>query len=171
VDRGIRKNGLEEDTFFMRIALEEARIAYNKGEVPVGAAVVVGGELISRTHNMKESLTDPIAHAEIIAIKETAGRLKRWRLEDATVYVTKEPCLMCAGALLNMRTARLVYGCKDEKGGAVGSLYRVLSDNRLNHQVEVTSGILEEECREILKGFFKNLRHAPYGAWLRQENQ
>lgn len=142
----------------MKIALEEARIALSKREVPVGAVLVTGGEVICRAHNVKESLADPTAHAEIIVIREASSRLKKWRLEDATLYVTKEPCLMCAGALLNTRAARLVYGCKDEKGGAVESLYSVLSDNRLNHQIEITSGILEKECRDLLKGFFKNLR-------------
>jgi tRNA(adenine34) deaminase len=150
---------LEKDIFFMRITLEEAMIAFNKGEVPVGAVLVANGEIISRAHNMKESLSDPTAHAEIIAIKEASSKFKNWRLEDATLYVTKEPCIMCAGALLNMRGARLVFGCKDEKGGAVESLYNVLSDRRLNHQIEVTSGVLEKECRNILREFFKNLRH------------
>ncbi|MBI5198426.1 MAG: nucleoside deaminase [Nitrospirae bacterium] len=150
---------LEKDIFFMRIVLEEAMIAFNKGEVPVGAVLVANGEIISRAHNMKESLSDPTAHAEIIAIKEASSKLKNWRLEDATLYVTKEPCIMCAGALLNMRAFRLVFGCKDEKGGAVESLYSVLSDRRLNHQIEVTSGVLEKECRDILREFFKNLRH------------
>lgn len=149
---------LEKDIFFMRIALEEAMIAFNKGEVPVGAVLVANGEIISRAHNMKESLSDPTAHAELIAIKEASSKLKNWRLEDATLYVTKEPCIMCAGALLNMRAVRLVFGCKDEKGGAVESLYSVLSDRRLNHQIEVTSGVLEKECRDILREFFKNLR-------------
>ncbi len=149
---------LEKDIFFMRIALEEAMIAFNKGEVPVGAVLVANGEIISRTHNMKESLSDPTAHAEIIAIKEASSKLKNWRLEDATLYVTKEPCIMCAGALLSMRAFRLVFGCKDEKGGAVESLYNVLSDRRLNHQIEITSGVLEKECRNILREFFKNLR-------------
>lgn len=148
----------------MRIALEEAIAALKAGEIPVGAVVVINGELISRAHNMKESLTDPTAHAEIIAIKEASSKLKKWRLEDATLYVTKEPCLMCAGALINMRAGRLVFGCRDEKGGAVESLYNVLSDSRLNHQTEVTSGILERECRDILRGFFKNLRHISFGA-------
>ncbi len=161
---------LGEDIFFMRIALEEAMTSFNEGEVPVGVVVVVNGELISSAHNMKESLNDPTAHAEIIAVRKASMRLKKWRLDDATLYVTKEPCLMCAGALLNMRAARLVFGCKDEKGGAVESLYSVLSDRRLNHQIEITSGILENECRDILKGFFKNLRHTPYGTWLRQQN-
>ncbi|MEK6693280.1 MAG: tRNA adenosine(34) deaminase TadA [Nitrospirota bacterium] len=149
---------LEKDFFFMGIALEEAMIALKAGEVPVGAVVVVNGEIISRAHNMKESLNDPTAHAEIIAIKEASSKLRNWRLEDAILYVTKEPCIMCAGALLNMRAARLVLGCKDEKGGAVESLYNVLSDRRLNHQIKVTSGMMEKECRDILRGFFKNLR-------------
>jgi len=147
----------------MRFAIKEARIAFNNGEVPVGAVVVIGGEVLSSAHNMKESLADPTAHAEIIAIKKACYKLNNWCLKEATLYVTKEPCLMCAGALLNMRASRLVYGCKDKKGGAVESLYNTLSDRRLNHQIEITSGILEEECSKILKDFFKNLRHIGFG--------
>jgi tRNA(adenine34) deaminase len=148
----------ETDTYFMRIALEEAVLAFNEGEVPVGAVLAKGGAILSKAHNCKESSNDPTGHAEILAIRSGAGGDSKWRLTDATLYVTKEPCVMCAGAMVNARLGRLVYGCKDEKGGAVNSLYTLLSDKRLNHQVEVISGVLEEECVEILKRFFRGKR-------------
>lgn len=157
--KGVWGKELEGDYFFMRVALDEARTALNKGEIPVGAVVIINDEIVSRGYNIKESLNDPTAHAEIIAIKKASLRRMNWRLEGATLYVTKEPCLMCAGAILNSRIRRVVYGCKDVKGGAVESLYNLLSDSRLNHQVNVTSGILEEECRGILEGFFETIRH------------
>jgi tRNA(adenine34) deaminase len=146
------------DDFFMRMALEEATLAYNKGEVPVGAVLVKDGKVIAKTHNQRETLKDPTGHAEIIALKHGSKGEDNWRLTGYTLYVTKEPCIMCAGAMVNARLGRLIYGCKDEKGGAVNSLYSVLSDKRLNHQVEVLSGVLEEECSEILKKFFRNRR-------------
>ncbi|MGB9935226.1 tRNA adenosine(34) deaminase TadA [Thermodesulfovibrio yellowstonii] len=142
----------------MKEALKEAEKAYEKGEIPVGALIVVNGEIISKAHNIKETTFDPTAHAEILAIREAARILGAWRLTDATLYVTKEPCIMCSGAIVNSRIKRLVYGCNDPKGGAVVSLYNILNDKRLNHQVEITNGILEEECRVILKRFFKELR-------------
>ncbi|GLI53220.1 tRNA-specific adenosine deaminase [Thermodesulfovibrio yellowstonii] len=142
----------------MKEALKEAEKAYEKGEIPVGALIVVNGEIISKAHNIKETTFDPTAHAEILAIREAARILGAWRLTDATLYVTKEPCIMCSGAIVNSRIKRLVYGCNDPKGGAVVSLYNILNDKRLNHQVEITNGILEEECRAILKRFFKELR-------------
>lgn len=142
----------------MREALKEAEKAYEKGEIPVGALIVVQNEIISRAHNIKETTFDPTAHAEILAIREAARILGAWRLTDATLYVTKEPCIMCSGAIVNSRIKRLVYGCNDSKGGGVVSLYNILNDKRLNHQVEITNGILEEECRAILKKFFKELR-------------
>lgn len=137
----------------MKEALKEAEKAYEKGEIPVGALIVVNGEIISKAHNIKETTFDPTAHAEILAIREAARILGAWRLTDATLYVTKEPCIMCSGAIVNSRIKRLVYGCNDPKGGAVVSLYNILNDKRLNHQVEITNGILEEECRVILKRF------------------
>lgn len=140
----------------MKEALKEAEKAYEKGEIPVGALIVVNGEIISKAHNIKETTFDPTAHAEILAIREAARILGAWRLTDATLYVTKEPCIMCSGAIVNSRIKRLVYGCNDPKGGAVVSLYNILNDKRLNHQVEITNGILEEECRVILKDFLKN---------------
>jgi tRNA(adenine34) deaminase len=148
----------EADIRFMRAALEEAHTAFAEGEVPVGSVLVVGDRVIAKAHNVKELSHDPTGHAELLALKSGAGKTGNWRLSDATLYVTKEPCIMCAGAMVNARLGRLVYGCRDEKGGAVNSLYSLLSDGRLNHQVEVTSGVLEEECAEILKRFFREKR-------------
>ena len=148
----------KNDIYFMRLALEEAEAAFDADEVPVGAVMVQGDAVIARTHNRRESSNDPTGHAELLALRVAAQKLQRWRLSDSTLYVTKEPCIMCAGAMVNARLGRLVYGCRDEKGGAVDSLYKLLSDNRLNHQVEVVSGILGDECAEILKKFFQERR-------------
>ena len=148
----------ENDIYFMRLALEEAEAAFDADEVPVGAVIVQGDTVIARTHNRRESSNDPTGHAELLVLRVAAQKVQRWRLSEATLYVTKEPCIMCAGAMVNARLGRLVYGCKDEKGGAVDSLYKLLSDNRLNHQVEVVSGILGDECAEILKRFFQERR-------------
>ncbi len=149
----------EEDIYYMRMALEEAGIAFAEGEVPVGAVLTKNGDVVARAHNCRESSHDPTGHAEIMALRSGANENSGWRLTDATLYVTKEPCIMCAGAMVNARLGRLVYGCKDAKGGAVDSLYNLLSDGRLNHQVEVISGVLEEECAEILKRFFQERRY------------
>jgi tRNA(adenine34) deaminase len=145
---------------FMAEALDEARKAGELMEVPVGAVIVYRGEVISRAHNLREAEYDSTAHAEILAIRQACRVLGRWRLEDATLYVTLEPCLMCAGAILSARIPRLVYGASDPKAGAVVSLYRVLEDRRLNHQVEVVAGVLEEECSRILSSFFQKLRNS-----------
>jgi len=153
-----RKSKREEDLYFMRMALEEAGVAFAEGEVPVGAVLVEKGKVIAKAHNQREALRDPTAHAEILAFRSCAAGHDSWRLSDATLYVTKEPCIMCAGAMINARLGRLVYGCRDEKAGAVDSLYRLLSDKRLNHQVEIVSGVLEEECAELLQRFFKSRR-------------
>ncbi len=142
----------------MRAALSEAEAAYAEGEVPVGAILVSGGRVIARAHNVKEASGDPTGHAELLALRAGAREIGNWRLSDATLYATKEPCIMCAGAMVNARLGKLVYGCNDEKGGAVESLYALLSDRRLNHQVVVVSGILEDECAEILKRFFREKR-------------
>lgn len=142
----------------MRLALKEAGLAFSEGEVPVGAVLVADGGMITSSHNLREKLNDPSAHAEVIALREGARLMGSWRLNNATLYVTKEPCVMCAGTMVNARLGRLVYGCSDAKGGAVDSLYRLLSDERLNHQVQVTSGVLESECAEFLKMFFKERR-------------
>jgi len=142
----------------MGLALKEAGLAFQMGEVPVGAIVVLNGEVISATHNLREDSKDPTAHAEILSLRDATRISDSWRLAGATLYVTKEPCIMCAGALVNARIARLVYGCRDEKAGGVDSLYQILSDKRLNHQVEVVSGVLENECSGLLRNFFQERR-------------
>jgi tRNA(adenine34) deaminase len=146
------------DIDFMRIAFEEALIAYKSGEIPVGAVLVKDGVIISKAHNKRESLNDPTAHAEVIALREGARILGNWRLIDTTLYVTKEPCIMCAGAMLNARIKRLVYGCKDERYGAINSIYTLFSDGRLNHEIEVVNGVLKDECSKILRNFFEERR-------------
>jgi len=148
----------EEDIMFMRMALEEAVLAYDKGEVPVGALVVRDGNIISRTHNLRETTKDPSAHAEILALRAATAVSDSWRLLNATLYVTKEPCIMCSGAIINARIPRLVYGCRDSKAGGVDSVYHILTDDRLNHQVEVVSGVLENESAALLQRFFKERR-------------
>lgn len=142
----------------MRLALAEAEKAAACGEAPVGAVLVVADEVISSAHNMRETWQDPTAHAESIVLREASTRLGRWRLQEATLYVTLEPCLMCAGALVLARVDRLVYGCRDPKAGALGSVYDVVRDGRLNHVYRITPGVLETECRQVLSGFFEKLR-------------
>ncbi len=144
----------------MRLAIKQASLAFIEGEVPVGAVLVMEGKVIAKARNKREMSNDPAGHAEIIALRRGAKKIDNWRLSDATLYVTKEPCIMCAGVMVNARLGRLIYGCRDEKGGAVDSLYELLSDKRLNHQVEVVSGILEAECSEILRRFFQERRGA-----------
>lgn len=148
----------ENDIYFMKIALEQAEQAFAKEEVPVGALLVKENQIIAKAYNLCESMFDPTAHAEIFVIRESCKIIGNWRLADATLYVTKEPCVMCAGAMINCRLKRLVYGCKDNKAGGVDSLFNILNDRRLNHQVEVLSGVLEKECSDILKNFFKMRR-------------
>jgi tRNA(adenine34) deaminase len=150
--------GHKTDEDFMREALTEAENAAASGETPVGAILVIGGEVVASAHNMREAWQDPAAHAELLVVREASARLGRWRLQDATVYVTLEPCLMCAGAMVLARISRLVYGCRDPKAGALGSAYDVVRDGRLNHTYRITSGILEAECRDLLQGFFGKLR-------------
>ena len=146
------------DMDFMRLALAEAEKAASHGETPVGAVLVIGDEVVAAARNMRETWQDPAAHAELLVIREASARLGRWRLPDATVYVTLEPCLMCAGALVLARIGRLVYGCRDPKAGALGSVYDVVRDGRLNHTYRITPGVLEAECREVLTNFFERLR-------------
>jgi len=141
--------------YFMRLALEEAEAAFKKDEVPVGACLVLDNKIIASARNRKEASNDPTAHAELIAIREGARTLNSWRLNDATLYVTKEPCVMCAGAMVNARLGSLVYGCRDIRYGAVDSQYQLLTETVLNHEVRVVSGVLEHDCSEILKKFFK----------------
>lgn len=143
---------------YMRAALAEAEKAYAVGEVPVGAVVVLNGEIIGRGHNLRESLNDSSAHAELLALREAAAYLGSWRLNETTVYSTLEPCPMCAGALVQFRVKLLVYGVADAKAGAVDSIIDVVRQLRFNHRVEVLSGVLEEECRMIIQRFFKELR-------------
>jgi tRNA(adenine34) deaminase len=147
-----------EDADYMQIALEESQKAFEKGEVPIGAIIVLAGEVIAKAHNMKELWYDPTAHAEIVAIRQACVRLKRWRLSGTTIYVTMEPCPMCAGAIVQSRIDRLVYGVKDPKAGAVDSLFNITQNDALNHQLRVTSGMLAEECGDIVKRFFQGRR-------------
>ena len=142
----------------MRIALEEARRAGEEGEIPIGAVLISEGEVIGRGRNRPIALSDPTAHAEIQALREGGMRIGNYRLPGSTLYVIVEPCIMCAGAILQARVGRLVYGNEDPKGGAVSSLYSLLEDSRLNHRVEVTSGVLQAECRELLRRFFRERR-------------
>ncbi len=147
-----------DDEKFMYKALLEAKKAYLKGEVPIGAIIVCRGAVIAKGHNQRERFKDPTAHAEVIAIREASRVLGGWRLPGTTLYVTLEPCPMCAGAIINARVERVVYGAIDPKAGAAGTLMNILEDERLNHRVKVTKGILEEECRNILQLFFRDLR-------------
>jgi len=146
------------DEAFMAEALELARCAAQLGEVPVGAVTVYQGQIIGRGYNRREVDRDPLAHAELLAIAEARRALGAWRLSGVTLYVTLEPCAMCAGALVQSRVDRLVFGARDPKAGAVGSLYDLARDARHNHRLEVTSGVLEEACGGILKDFFRGLR-------------
>ena len=146
------------DEDFMGLALAEAEKAAACGETPIGAVLVIAGEVIAVAHNMRETWQDPTAHAEVMVLREAAAKLGRWRLNEATLYVTLEPCLMCAGAMVLARVGRLVYGCRDPKAGALGSVYDVVRDGRLNHVYRITPGVLEAECRSMLSGFFEKLR-------------
>ena len=142
----------------MEQALKEAEKAYKKLEVPVGAVIVKDGKIIAKGHNQKETKTDTTKHAEIIAIQKASKKLKSWRLTDCEMYVTLEPCAMCAGAIINSRIKKVYIGTMDEKTGAVGSVLNLFEDFTFNHKVEVEKGILQEECKNMLKQFFKELR-------------
>ncbi len=146
------------DEHYMKLALEQARQAVEADEVPVGAVIVHGQRTVAMAHNQREQLNDSTAHAEMIAITQAAEAIGNWRLENCTIYVTLEPCLMCAGAILQARLGRLVYGAADPKAGAVESLFQTMADSRLNHQVETTSGVLAQACGEILSRFFQAQR-------------
>jgi tRNA(adenine34) deaminase len=147
----------QKDERYMEIAVEQAGIAEEKGDVPIGAVIVREGRIIAKAYNQRQQLQDPTAHAEIIALTQAAAALESWRLDGCTMYVTLEPCPMCAGALVLSRMDRLVYGCDDPKAGACKSLYNIVTDERLNHRLEVTTGIMEEQCREQLHNFFPRL--------------
>ncbi|HBD64272.1 MAG TPA: tRNA-specific adenosine deaminase [Clostridiales bacterium] len=148
------------DEIFMKEALKEARKAYEINEVPIGAVIVRNGEIVGRGFNQKETLKDATLHAEISAIKDACRNLGGWRLPGCTMYVTLEPCSMCAGALVNARLERLVIGASDYKTGACGSVLNIVQMEKLNHQVDVQSGVLENECSDILKMFFEELRNS-----------
>lgn len=147
-----------DHAWYMREALMEAEKAYALGEVPVGAVVVLEGRVIGRGHNLRETLKDSTAHAEILAMREAAGFVGDWRLNGTTLYSTVEPCAMCAGALVQFRVSTLVYGAADPKAGAVDSVVDLVREPRFNHQVEVIAGVLEEECRSVIRRFFRELR-------------
>ncbi|MBW2038505.1 MAG: tRNA adenosine(34) deaminase TadA [Deltaproteobacteria bacterium] len=149
------KKGSLKDKEMMEMAIEEALKASQEGEVPVGAVLVREGEVLAKEHNRSLSLNDPTAHAEILVLREGASRVGNYRLNGCELYVTIEPCPMCAGAILHSRLARLIFGARDEKAGAVESLYRLLNDPRLNHRVQVTEGVLAERCKEIVQAFFQ----------------
>jgi tRNA(adenine34) deaminase len=146
------------DENFMDIAIEEALLASAKGEVPIGAVVTLGDNILARSHNNAISMNDPSAHAEILAIRRAAKMLRNYRLVGATLYVTLEPCVMCAGAIIQARVQRIVFGADDPKSGGVVSLYSILNDTRLNHSVEVKSGVKKDACAEILSRFFREKR-------------
>ena len=151
------------DVEAMTVALDEARAATAHGDVPIGAVVVRDGAVIARRHNERELSGDPTAHAEVLALRDAAAVVGHWRLLDCTLYVTLEPCPMCAGAIVNARIPRLVYGCDDPKAGAVRTMYRICEDARLNHRVAVTTGVLAEPCGRILTEFFQRKRRSPNG--------
>ena len=149
---------MSDDASFMHEALAEAERARARGEVPIGAVAVLDGVVIGRGHNLRETARDPSAHAELIAMRAAAAYLSSWRLVGVSVYVTLEPCPMCAGALVNARVARLVYGADDPKAGAVRTLYKLCEDTRLNHRLEVVPHVLAEECGRTLSEFFARVR-------------
>jgi tRNA(adenine34) deaminase len=156
---------LEQHEYFMRQALAEAEAAFQADEVPVGAIItyqdsVAGGKIVGAAHNQREGLHDPTAHAEMLAITQAAASLGNWRLEGCVLYVTLEPCPMCAGAIVQARIPKVVYGASDPKAGAVRSLFQLLSDSRLNHQTEIVEGVLGEVCGELLSKFFRSKRGA-----------
>lgn len=160
-DQSVPKDGQDgQDEQYMEIALELAREAFQRGEVPVGAVLVRGEEILARSYNRREALQDATAHAEILALREAGARLGSWRLLGTTLYVTLEPCPMCAGALVQARVSRLVFGARDPKGGAAGTLYNIPGDPRLNHRLVVREGVLQEKCAALLREFFQARRRA-----------
>jgi tRNA(adenine34) deaminase len=143
---------------YMKIALKEAKKAYNKDEIPVGAVIIKNGEVVAKAYNLKETKQDTTNHAEILAIKKASKKLGTWRLTDCEMYVTLEPCSMCAGALIQSRIKKVYIGAMDYKTGACGSILNLLEDYPCNHKVEVQTGVMQEECEQIIKNFFKELR-------------
>ncbi|MGE6261337.1 tRNA adenosine(34) deaminase TadA [Heyndrickxia sporothermodurans] len=148
----------DNDEYFMKLAIQEAKKAEAKNEVPIGAVIVLNGEVIASSHNLRESSQIAITHAEILAIQEACEKVGSWRLEEAVLYVTLEPCPMCSGAIILSRIKKVVYGASDPKAGCAGTLMNLLNDPRFNHQSEVVSGILETECSTLLSDFFKSIR-------------
>ncbi|WP_210471819.1 tRNA adenosine(34) deaminase TadA [Sporosarcina sp. 6E9] len=148
----------KNDQKYMQMAIDEAMKAKLLGEVPIGAIIVHNDKVIARAHNLRETTQNAVTHAELSAIQDACSELGSWRLEETTLYVTLEPCPMCAGAILQSRIPRVVYGARDLKGGCVDSLYRLLNDPRFNHECEVTEGVLGDECGEMLTSFFKDIR-------------
>jgi tRNA(Arg) A34 adenosine deaminase TadA len=148
----------EADNEFMGLALDEARRGGVEGEVPVGALITLDGRVLAAAHNRPIALNDPTAHAEILALRAAAQATGAYRLTNATLYVTLEPCVMCVGAMVQARIARLKFGARDEKSGALGSVYDIGRDGRLNHRIEVYGGLMESECAALLRGFFKDRR-------------
>ncbi|PKL50897.1 MAG: tRNA adenosine(34) deaminase TadA [Planctomycetes bacterium HGW-Planctomycetes-1] len=144
----------KQDQHFMRAAIDQANIALENDDVPVGAVIVCENKIIAKGYNQRQQLNDPTAHAEIIALTAAAEHIGHWRLLNCTIYVTLEPCPMCAGALVLARINRLVFGCDDPKTGACGSLYNIVQDNRLNHRLEITKGVLADDCSKLLQDFF-----------------
>jgi tRNA(adenine34) deaminase len=151
-------NSLSNDERYMRMAIDQAYIAEENGDVPIGCVIVYKDRVIAKAYNQREQLHDPTAHAEIIALTQAAEFIGNWRLHGCTIYVTLEPCPMCAGALVLGRLDRLVYGTDDPKTGAIKSLYNIVQDDRLNHRVEVTSGVLADDCKDQLQAFFQRRR-------------
>jgi len=143
----------------MKAAIEQAKIAEENGDVPIGAVIVYKNQIIAKAYNQRQQLNDPTAHAEIIALTQAAAFVQNWRLNGCAMYVTLEPCPMCAGALVLARLDRLVYGCDDPKSGACGSIYNIVADERLNHRLQVTAGVLAKECSEQLQSFFQQRRN------------
>jgi tRNA(adenine34) deaminase len=154
----IERTQQEIDERYMRLAIDAALVAEENGDVPIGAVIVHEGRVIAKAYNQREQLKDPTAHAEIIALTQAAAALGLWRLHGCTIYVTLEPCPMCAGALVLARLDRLIYGCLDPKSGACGSLYDIVRDSRLNHRLDVTPDVLGDDCARLLQDFFKQRR-------------
>lgn len=149
---------MNTDHYFMEMAIEEAKKAETLGEVPIGAVIVQHGTVIAKAHNLRETTQNAVTHAELMAIQDACKSLGSFRLEETTLYVTLEPCPMCAGAILQSRIPRVVYGARDPKAGCVDSLYHLLNDSRFNHECEVTEGVMGTECGQLLSSFFKELR-------------
>ena len=156
---------MSDDQKYMQIALAEAQKAADLGEIPIGAVLVIDDEIIAKAHNMRETWKDATAHAEMIVIREACEKFDRWRLSGATLYVTIEPCAMCAGAVVLARLRQLVYGARSPKAGAIHSLYQLVQDPRLNHQVEVVGEVQAQVCGQLMSAFFQQLRRGEVPKW------